>query len=53
MFGVLIFVPMVVLFAVAYLFSELPDCGADLIGDLRNRNDRKMLKCPSEKHVTR
>ncbi len=53
MFGVPVFVLLVVLFAVASLFSESSDFGADLIGDLRNFNVGKKLKCPTEKHVAR
>ncbi|HWA95419.1 MAG TPA: hypothetical protein VG844_12530 [Terracidiphilus sp.] len=51
--GILVFVFLAVMVAVASLFSVLPDSDADLLGDLKNRNDRKKLKCPSEKHVTR
>jgi hypothetical protein len=51
--GILVFVFLAVMVAVASLFSVLPDSGADLLGDLKNRNDRKKLKCSSEKHVTR
>lgn len=49
--GIIAVFLLVVFFAVNSVFT--PDSGADLISDLRNRNDRGMLKRPSEKHVTR